>query len=94
MSAWRVATFNIRHGLGPDSRVDLLRTAREIRRLDADVIGLQEVDQGVGLRSAHEDQPARLAALLGTRVCVGVAIDLPPPHVGAAAPRARSSTCS
>lgn len=87
MSAWRVATFNIRHGRGTDSRVDLARTAREIRRLDADVIGLQEVDQGFGPRSAHEDQPARLAALLDMRVCFGAAIDRPPPHVGA--PRRR-----
>ncbi|MDN5900811.1 MAG: endonuclease/exonuclease/phosphatase family protein [Brachybacterium sp.] len=87
LTTWRVATFNIRHGLGPDSRVDLLRTAREIRRLDADVIGLQEVDQGFGPRSDHEDQPARLAALLGMRVCFGAAIDLPPPHVDA--PRRR-----
>ena len=27
---WRIATFNIRHGLGRDGRVDLARTARTI----------------------------------------------------------------
>ena len=82
MSAWRVATFNIRHGLGPDGRVDLERTAREIAELGADVIGLQEVDAGFGPRSDHQDQPARLGELLGMQVCFGAALDLPPERDG------------
>ena len=36
MTSWRVATFNIRHGLGPDERVDLPRLAGQIAALDAD----------------------------------------------------------
>lgn len=82
MSTWRVATYNIRHGLGDDGRVDLARTAREIAALDADVIGLQEVDQGFGPRSGHEDQAARLGELLGMQVCFGGALELPPAHAG------------
>ncbi|MGP9583215.1 endonuclease/exonuclease/phosphatase family protein [Brachybacterium sp. AOP35-5H-19] len=78
MSTWRVATYNIRHGLGDDGRVDLARTAREIAALDAEVIGLQEVDQGFGPRSGHEDQAARLGELLGMQVCFGAALELPP----------------
>ena len=87
MTTWRVATFNIRHGLGPDGRVDLARTAQEIAALGADVIGLQEVDDGFGPRSGHADQPSRLAELLGMQVCFGAALDLPPVRDGA--PRRR-----
>lgn len=87
VTAWRVATWNIRHGLGPDGRVDLERTAREIAALGADVIALQEVDVAFGARSAHEDQAARLGALLGMSVAFGAALDLPPEHDGA--PRRR-----
>lgn len=87
MSTWRVATWNIRHGLGPDGRVDLARTAEEIRALEADVVGLQEVDVAFGERSGFEDQATRLGELLGMRVCFGAALDLPPKRTGA--PRRR-----
>ncbi|OFT51916.1 metal-dependent hydrolase, partial [Brachybacterium sp. HMSC06H03] len=75
---WRIATFNIRHGLGRDGRVDLARTARAIAALRADAIGLQEVDVAYGPRSGHEDQASRLAELLGWEVAFGAALDLPP----------------
>ena len=75
---WRIATFNIRHGLGRDGRVDLARTARTIAALRADAIGLQEVDVAYGPRSGHEDQASRLAELLGWEVAFGAALDLPP----------------
>jgi endonuclease/exonuclease/phosphatase family metal-dependent hydrolase len=42
----RLATFNILHGRSPaDGRVDLARFSQAIRSLDADVLGLQEVDR-------------------------------------------------
>lgn len=42
----RLATFNILHGRSPaDGRVDLDRFADAVRRLDADVLALQEVDR-------------------------------------------------
>lgn len=74
---WRIATFNIRHGLGRDGRVDLARTARTIAALQVDAIGLQEVDLAYGPRSGHEDQASRLAELLGWEVAFGAALDLP-----------------
>src|SRR5699024_7597741 len=83
MTSWRVATFNIRHGLGPDERVDLPRLAGQIAALDADVIGLQEVDVRFGDRSDHADQAARLGELLGMQVRFGAALDLPPEAPGA-----------
>lgn len=82
MRPWTVATYNIRHGLGRDGRVDLERTAQEIASFGADVIGVQEVDQGFGPRSGYEDQTERLGALLGMSACFGAAVDRPAVTVG------------
>jgi endonuclease/exonuclease/phosphatase family metal-dependent hydrolase len=50
----RIATFNILHGRSlADGRVDVDRLADAVRGLDADVLGLQEVDR---------DQPRSLGA--------------------------------
>jgi endonuclease/exonuclease/phosphatase family metal-dependent hydrolase len=58
----RLATFNVLHGRSlQDGRVDATRFAEAIAALDADVLGLQEVDRGQP-RSGHLD----LAALAAT----------------------------
>lgn len=50
----RIATFNLLHGRSPDDgRVDVGRLAAAVKSLDADVLGLQEVDR---------DQPRSLGA--------------------------------
>ena len=50
----RIATFNILHGRSPDDdRVEVDRLSAAVRDLDADVLGLQEVDR---------DQPRSLGA--------------------------------
>src|SRR4051794_41981100 len=50
----RIATFNILHGRSPvDDRVDVERLAAAVKTLDADVLGLQEVDR---------DQPRPMGA--------------------------------
>jgi endonuclease/exonuclease/phosphatase family metal-dependent hydrolase len=50
----RIATFNILHGRSPeDGRVDVDRLADAVKGLDADVLGLQEVDR---------DQPRSMGA--------------------------------
>ena len=42
----RIATFNILHGRSPeDDRVDVDRLAAAVKDIDADVLGLQEVDR-------------------------------------------------
>src|SRR4051794_14746612 len=57
----RLATFNLMHGRSlDDGRVDAGRVATAIAALDADVLGLQEVDRGQ-LRSGHADL-TRIAA--------------------------------
>ncbi|MCL4215175.1 MAG: endonuclease/exonuclease/phosphatase family protein [Gemmatimonadales bacterium] len=60
----RVVTYNIRHGRGMDDSVDLARTARVLRALAPDVVGLQEVDHRVR-RSGGVDQAAALGGMLG-----------------------------
>ena len=60
----RIAAYNVKHGLGMDSVIDLERVADVLRPLDADVITLQEIDRGVE-RTTGVDQAARLGELLG-----------------------------
>jgi len=59
-----LATWNIHKGIGTDRRYRLDRTIHVLRGLDADVVCLQEVDEGVS-RSGGESQIHRLAAELG-----------------------------
>jgi len=61
---FRVMTYNIHHGEGLDGKVDLQRIADLIKREQADIVALQEVDKGVQ-RTAQRDFPAELAALTG-----------------------------
>lgn len=55
----RVATYNIRHGLGVARPVSLERVARVIAALDADLVALNEVFRG----GRHRDQAGTLARL-------------------------------
>jgi endonuclease/exonuclease/phosphatase family metal-dependent hydrolase len=59
-----VATYNIHAGAGRDGRRDLRRIAKMLE--GADVVGLQEVDNG-RVRSGFENQVRSLAAALGHR---------------------------
>ena len=61
---FRVITYNIHHGEGLDGKIDLLRIAEVIQRERADIVALQEVDQGVE-RTARRDLPEELAGLTG-----------------------------
>ncbi|WP_136519045.1 MULTISPECIES: endonuclease/exonuclease/phosphatase family protein [Cellulomonas] len=61
----RLATFNILHGRSTvDGRVDLDRFTAAVRRLDADVLALQEVDRGQA-RSHGADLTALAAEAMG-----------------------------
>ena len=57
----KLLSFNIQYGFGADGRYDLNRSAAVMAA--ADIIALQEVDRHWS-RTGHDDQPARLAALL------------------------------
>jgi len=61
----RIATFNILSGRSPvDNRVDEARFRDAIRELDADLLGLQEVDRNQP-RSEHADLTAIAADAMG-----------------------------
>jgi len=81
----RVATYNIHAGTGADGRLDLARTARTLRGLRADVIGLQEVDRHWSARSDWRDQAHDLGEALGMQVFFAPIYSLDPP--AAAEPR-------
>lgn len=78
----RVATYNIHAGAGADQVFDLDRTARAVRDLRADVIGLQEVDVHWGARSDFVDEARALAGKLGMRVFFAPIYDLDPATPG------------
>jgi endonuclease/exonuclease/phosphatase family metal-dependent hydrolase len=59
-----LATWNIHKGIGTDRRYRLDRTIHVLKSLDADVLCLQEVDEGVR-RSRGESQLERLSGELG-----------------------------
>ena len=61
----RLATFNLLHGQSPaDGEVDVTRLREAVRLLDADVLGVQEVDRGQP-RSSLVDQTAEIGRTLG-----------------------------
>ena len=73
MPVLRVATFNIQHGRGPDGRVDVQRLAHACASIDADILGLQEVDVGVG-RSHRADLAGEVAEAAGLHASFAIAM--------------------
>ncbi|MEU8227911.1 glycoside hydrolase family 3 N-terminal domain-containing protein [Kribbella sp. NPDC048915] len=77
-----VASYNIHAGAGEDNVFDLERTARAIKALDADLVGLQEVDVHWGDRSEWLDTITELATKLGMYPAFAPIYDLDPPAEG------------
>ena len=67
-------TYNIRHGVGLDGVLDLERTARVIKAANADIVILNEVDNGTA-RSFGVHQADSLGVLLGLYAVFGRSID-------------------
>jgi endonuclease/exonuclease/phosphatase family metal-dependent hydrolase len=78
----RIATYNTHAGTGTDGVFDLDRQAAALRALDADVIGLQEVDVHWGPRSQDLDMAGELARRLGMRVAFAPIYSLDPVTAG------------
>ncbi|MFF8614611.1 endonuclease/exonuclease/phosphatase family protein [Streptomyces sp. NPDC015350] len=79
----RVVTYNIHAGADADNVFDPARQAAELRALDADVIGLQEVDSHWGTRSEWRDLATELAERLDMRVSFAPIYSLDPQTPGA-----------
>jgi len=71
----RVLTYNIHHGEGTDSRVNLSRIAEVIESAEPDLVALQEVDNGVA-RTGGVNQPAVLGRLTGLSPLFGGNIEI------------------
>ncbi|NUW02183.1 endonuclease/exonuclease/phosphatase family protein [Streptomyces sp. CAI 127] len=78
----RVATYNIHAGAGMDGVFDLDRQTAELRSLNADVIGLQEVDRHWGSRSEWRDLARELARRLRMYVSFAPIYSLDPAEPG------------
>lgn len=79
----KVLSWNLHHGAGADGKVDLVRIADFIRKQDADVVALQEVDNQCA-RSGKVDQAAELAKLTGLHGAFGAAMPYDGGHYGQA----------
>jgi endonuclease/exonuclease/phosphatase family metal-dependent hydrolase len=77
----RVATYNMRRGLGMDSVLDLERTAGVIRATGAAFVALQELDRNME-RSGRIDQPGLLAELTGLHVAFWPTLERRGGHYG------------
>lgn len=81
-SPWlRVATYNVHRCIGRDGRYNPERTAHVIRSLDADLMGLQEVDSGYWMGDGP-DQLAMLARETGMKSIAGPTLTSAPGHYG------------
>lgn len=78
----RVASYNIHAGAGQDGVFDLDRTTEAIAALNADVVGLQEVDVAWAARSEFRDTAAELADRLNMHVFFAPIYDLEPLQPG------------
>ncbi len=71
----RMATYNIHSAINPDGVVDIEAVVEEIRQMDVDVIGLQEVDKFI-YRSGFDNQAKTIADSLGMNYAYGETINI------------------
>jgi endonuclease/exonuclease/phosphatase family metal-dependent hydrolase len=70
----RIMSYNIRHGVGMDLKLDLKRIAAVISKTNPDLIALQEIDNRCG-RSGNIDIAAELGKMLGMQHRFGKFMD-------------------
>lgn len=87
MLGLRALTYNVHWGIGMDDRLDLRRVGDVIRRLNPDVVGIQEVDRNRRPETDYEDQLAILADYLSMEFAYGVTIEKEPTERSGGEPR-------
>lgn len=78
MESIRVVTYNVHWGIGMDGCLDLRRVGDSIRRLDPDVVGIQEVDRTRRPETEYVDQFADLREYLEWEGVYGTTIEEEP----------------
>ncbi|MCM3628160.1 endonuclease/exonuclease/phosphatase family protein [Paenibacillus glycanilyticus] len=78
----KVMEYNIHHAEGMDDILNLNRIGDVIKSSDADIIGLQEVDNHFSTRSNFEDQARWLANYLGMHYQFAANLDNDPLNAG------------
>ncbi|MFC2946828.1 endonuclease/exonuclease/phosphatase family protein [Virgibacillus sediminis] len=78
----KIMSYNIHHAVGEDGRLDLERIAEVIEDANADIIGLQEVDNHWSSRSDFQDQASLLAERLGMFYTYAANLDVEPAEEG------------
>lgn len=78
----KVMSYNIHHAEGVDGVLDMERIARIIEEEEADIIGLQEVDNHWSERSDFQDQAKWLAERLGMFYVYAANLDRDPLNEG------------
>jgi endonuclease/exonuclease/phosphatase family metal-dependent hydrolase len=81
-SRFTAASYNIHRCVGLDGRQDPRRVARVVREMDADIVGLQEVDARSGTEDSGFRQMVRLALESGLNVIPGPTILREDGHFG------------
>ncbi len=79
----RVVSYNIHHGAGMDSKVDIARIGRVLESLEPDFVGLQEVDLRCA-RSGNINQAAELSKQLNMHAAFGTFMEYDGGHYGLA----------
>ena len=72
----RILTFNIHHGKGMDRKLNLNRITEVIQKSQADIIGLNEVDQAFSKRSQFVNQAMWLADEMNMNFVFGPTITI------------------
>ena len=75
---FRMASYNIHHGVNTANVLDLEAIAGIIREHDIDIVSLQEVDKHYASRSDFKDQAKELADQLGMYYAFGANLDRDP----------------
>lgn len=70
----RTVSYNILHGVGMDKKLSILRTAKRLRNLQPDIVGLAEVDLNCR-RSGGVNQARELGRALGMHSAFGKFMD-------------------